>query len=207
MTAFELYLELGFKHILDDRLFTDVLTAEGYDHLLFIVALAAVYKVSEYKKVLILVTAFTIGHSITLLLSTLNIVRISMPVIEFLIPLTIVLTALYNLWKRHELLDKKSLRLRYWAALLFGFIHGLGFSNYLKSLLGNEDSLLIPLLGFNIGLEIGQILIVICMLILHFLWNKVFGLQRNTWVWLMSGVVLIFAIPILYRTALTVTGI
>ena len=200
MTAFELYLKIGFNHILDDRLFTSITTAEGYDHLLFVIALAAVYKVKEYKHVLILVTAFTIGHSITLLLSTLNVFRVPMALIEFLIPLTIVLTAVFNLVKRDAVVNRSALRLRYWAALFFGFIHGLGFSNYLKALLGKEESIIIPLLGFNVGLEIGQTVIVAFTILLYFLLNRFLGLKRRAWIIGMSILVLALTLPILFST-------
>jgi hypothetical protein len=202
MTAFELYLKIGFNHILDERLYTDILAAEGYDHLLFVVALASVYKWQEYKRVLILVTAFTIGHSVTLILSTFDFVHVSMKMIEFLIPLTIVLTAIFNLVKRHGLVDKPALRIRYWAALLFGLIHGLGFSNYLKALLGNEESILIPLLGFNIGLELGQLVIVLFTLFIFYLVNKIAGLKRQSWVVIVSIFVLILIAPILWKSFL-----
>ncbi len=199
MTAFELYLKIGFNHILDRRLFTDILSAEGYDHLLFVVALAAIYHIREYKKVIILVTAFTIGHSVTLILSTLDQFRVPIEIIEFLIPLTIVMTAVFNIVKYKSVANPRALRLRYWAALFFGFIHGLGFSNYLKSLLGNEDSILIPLLGFNLGLEIGQIAIVLFVLIVYFLLQKLFGIKRNSWVMVVSLLVLGLTLPILWN--------
>ena len=197
MTAFELYLRIGFEHIIDRRLYTDIMAAEGYDHLLFVVALAAVYHVREYKKVLILVTAFTIGHSFTLALATLDMLRIPSDLIEFLIPLTIFATALYNIIKRQSITTPGALRLRYGAALLFGLIHGMGFSNYLKALLGTEDQLLIPLLGFNVGLEVGQLLIVVVVLFLFYILHRLFGLSRTTWILIVSIVVLGLTLPIL----------
>lgn len=206
MTAFELYLKIGFNHILDQRLFTDILAAEGYDHLLFIIALAAIYKISEYKKVFILVTAFTLGHSITLVMSTFDIVSISMKLVEFLIPLTIVLTALFNLIKRYDLVNTQALRIRYVAALLFGFIHGLGFSNYLKALLGNEKSIIMPLIGFNVGLEVGQLIIVLFILLVFYILNKLTGLKRQPWIVIISLFVLALAIPILFSTFKALIG-
>lgn len=202
MNAFELYLQIGFEHILDRRLFTNIMSAEGYDHLLFIVALAAVYELRDYKKVLILVTAFTIGHSVTLVLSTLDFVSIPMPIIEFAIPLTIVVTALFNILRNNELKTRSAMMTRYWAALIFGLIHGLGFSNYLKSLLGREESIIVPLLGFNVGLELGQIVIVLGVLILHLIVSRVFRLKNKLWVLGISLIVLFFALPILLETFL-----
>ena len=122
---FSTYLELGFDHILDMK---------GYDHILFVIVLCAVYKVSEWKKILILVTAFTVGHSVTLAMSALNVVSFKAEIIEFLIPLTILITALYNVLEKKK--SHLNINWNYVMALFFGFIHGLGFSNYFKALLG-----------------------------------------------------------------------
>lgn len=145
-----MYGRLGFKHIID---------LAGVDHILFVLALTLRYIWSDWKKILVLVTSFTIGHSLTLALSTLSLIEISVDWIEFLIPVTILITAVSNFWvKDFDFI--KGYNAHYLLALFFGLIHGLGFSNYLKSLLGKEASLLGPLFSFNIGLEIGQILIV-----------------------------------------------
>jgi hypothetical protein len=151
MSLFELYFTLGLQHIAD---------LKGYDHILFILILCAVYKLKDWKRVLILVTAFTIGHSLTLALATLNLVRVDGDVIEFLIPLTIFITALFNVIGRKQQVSRLQHSLKYGAALFFGLIHGLGFSNYLRSLLGTERGLALPLFSFNVGIEVGQILIV-----------------------------------------------
>lgn len=153
-----LYLRLGFKHIID---------LGGVDHILFVLALTLRYIWSDWKKILILVTAFTIGHSLTLGLSTLSLIDIPVNWIEFLIPLTILITAISNFWVQ-DFEFKQRYSAHYGMALFFGLIHGVGFSNYLKSLLGKEDSLLGPLFSFNIGLEIGQILIVMVILALSY---------------------------------------
>jgi hypothetical protein len=153
-----LYLRLGFKHIID---------LGGVDHILFVLALTLRYVWSDWKKILILVTAFTIGHSLTLALSTLSLIDIPVNWIEFLIPVTILITAVSNFWVQ-DFDFKQRNSPHYGLALFFGLIHGLGFSNYLKSLLGKEDSLLGPLFSFNIGLEIGQILIVMVILALSY---------------------------------------
>ena len=206
MNAFELYVKIGFNHILDHRLFTDILSIEGYDHMLFVVALAAVYQLSDYKKVIVLVTAFTIGHSITLILSTVNLMQIDPVLIEFLIPITILLTAVLNLFTLKQALTPAKIRIRYLAAILFGLIHGLGFSNYLKALLGNEDSIIVPLLGFNIGLELGQLLIVAMILVLQYFFCKLLRLKRNLWVMIVSVVVLLLIIPIILEVSKVIPG-
>ncbi len=153
-----LYLRLGFKHIID---------LGGVDHIFFVLALTLRYVWTDWKKILILVTAFTIGHSLTLALSTLSLLDIPVNWIEFLIPVTILITAVSNFWV-HDFEFKQRFSAHYGLALFFGLIHGLGFSNYLKSLLGKEDSLLGPLFSFNLGLEIGQILIVLVILALSY---------------------------------------
>jgi hypothetical protein len=195
MTEFEAYLRLGISHITD---------LKGYDHILFIVALCVIYQFRDWKKVLILVTAFTIGHSVTLALATLNLVRFPGNVIEFLIPITIVLTALGNLFNKtatsSRIVEQKPPKLRYIMALLFGLIHGLGFSNYLRSLLGKEASIFQPLLAFNIGLEIGQLAIVLIILCLAFIFQRMLRVATRDWVLVVSGIVIGFALTLIIET-------
>ena len=178
MSAFRLYLELGVHHIAD---------LAGYDHILFITALCAVYAVNQWKKVLILVTAFTIGHSITLALASYHLVRIPTSLIELLIPVTIFITALWNVFQQSDRVHISSHRFKYITALFFGLIHGMGFSNYLRSLLGAEDSIVMPLFSFNLGLEIGQILIVLVVLLVSALLVNLLGVRRRDWNLILSG--------------------
>jgi hydrogenase/urease accessory protein HupE len=195
MTEFEAYLRLGISHITD---------LNGYDHILFIVALCVIYQFKDWKKVLILVTAFTIGHSVTLALATLNLVRFPGNIIEFLIPITIALTALGNLFNKagsgNRMTEQKPPRLRYIMALIFGLIHGLGFSNYLRSLLGKEASIFQPLLAFNIGLEIGQLAIVLVILCLAFIFQRMLRVAVRDWVLVVSGIVIGFALTLIIDT-------
>ncbi len=164
------YLELGFDHILD---------LNGYDHILFLVALCAAYSTSDWKKILILVTAFTVGHSITLGLSSLNIISINADLIELLIPVTILITALLNLFLVPQ--PGRQWRPQYFLALFFGFIHGMGFSNYFKALLGKEAEIILPLFAFNLGVELGQICIVGIILMLNFLVTKGGRIPQPIW--------------------------
>jgi hydrogenase/urease accessory protein HupE len=183
MNDFQIYLHLGFKHIID---------LAGSDHILFIVALTARYIWSDWKQLLILVTAFTIGHSVTLALSVLHWVNLPINLIELLIPVTIVLTALVNFGVKN--FDFKSkYPIIYFFALFFGLIHGLGFSNYLRSLLGKEESILPPLFSFNFGLELGQLLIVSVILIISFIFVSLLKLDRRRVVQLISGIVFLLA--------------
>ena len=151
MSTFQLYLTLGLQHIADFK---------GYDHILFIVVLCAVYQVKHWKKILILITAFTIGHSSSLILATLNLIRISGDWVEFFIPVTILLTAIGNIMQTKDSYSGRHHKYKYALSLFFGLIHGMGFSNYLRALLSEEESLLGPLFAFNLGIEMGQIIIV-----------------------------------------------
>ncbi len=183
MSEFFTYLQLGFSHITD---------LEGYDHILFIAALCLVYDIKDWKKIAWLVTAFTIGHTITLALSTLEIIRFNKNLVEILILITIILTCLFNIntdFRNTNTIKKKFLDLRYPMAIGFGLIHGLGFSSYLKSLLGKEQSIFNQLLAFNIGLEIGQLLIVCFLMLLSFLLLDIFKCKRHIWILVGSGFV------------------
>ena len=178
MSLFELYFKLGLQHIVD---------LKGYDHILFILTLCAVYSLKEWRKVLVLVTAFTIGHSLTLALATLDLIRVDGDLIEFLIPLTIFLTALANLFVRKQQVSPLIYYLKYTAALFFGLIHGLGFSNYLRSLLGAERGLALPLFSFNVGIEVGQIIILAIIMLLTKVVVDLLGLPKREWHVLLSG--------------------
>ena len=189
MNLFQLYFKLGFQHILD---------FQGFDHILFVLALCAVYVARDWKKILILITAFTIGHSLTLALATFDVVQIRSDVIEFLIPVTIALTALATLFKPKPTIGKGT-QLNYLFAVFFGLVHGLGFSNYLKELLGKESSIWQPLLAFNLGLEVGQIVIVASFLLLTSL-TGLAGVNRKEWTLIVSAFVLGIACMLMLET-------
>ena len=184
MDEMEIYLHLGFRHIMD---------WSAWDHILFVLVLTLRYQLTDWKKLLVLVTAFTIGHSVTLALSTLNWLNFPSAIIEFLIPVTILMTAVSNFWVKS--FDFKSkYPIIYFLALFFGLIHGLGFSTYLKSLLGKEESLLGPLFAFNLGLELGQLLIVSIILIISFIFVSVLKVKRIRYVQIGSVVAMAFAL-------------
>jgi hypothetical protein len=189
MTSFELYFKLGLQHILD---------LQGFDHILFILALCAVYVARDWVKILLLVTAFTLGHSLTLALATFEVVQIRSEVIEFLIPVTIAFTALVTLIKPKPN-SGKGIQLNYLLALFFGLIHGLGFSNYLRSLLGKEASIWQPLLAFNVGLEVGQIVIVAAFLLITSLVHLA-GINRKEWTLMVSAFILGVACMLMLQT-------
>ncbi len=138
---------------------------------------------------MILVTAFTIGHSVTLALATLRLVRIDPDLIEFLIPVTILVTAVSNIIRKRGAALPRVAPLNYAFALFFGLIHGLGFSNYLRSLLGKNESLVVPLLSFNLGLELGQVVIVIIFLLASSLIVGLLGASRRDWKLIISSAI------------------
>lgn len=190
-SEFLTYFRLGVGHIADLR---------GYDHILFIVALTAGYALRDWRRLLWLVTAFTAGHSITLALATLNLVRVHAPTIELLIPVTIVVTAGYSMLARRrseasgEAYAPERHALLYGLAGCFGLIHGLGFSNFLRAILGGEESILLPLFAFNVGLEIGQLAIVAVVLMVGTLVCDVAGLARRRWATALSLVIVLAGI-------------
>jgi hypothetical protein len=184
MSTFQTYLLLGLQHILN---------WQALDHLLFILAITCVYTLKNMKRVFYMVTAFTLGHSLTLALATLKLINISIPWIEWLIPCTIFITAVTNL--RFNERQKQSNT--YWMIAVFGLIHGLGFSNYLQSLLGKEAGIIGPLFAFNLGLEIGQMIIVSIVLSLGTFMLHVFHVRQRTYVLVTSGVIIGLVLPMI----------
>lgn len=186
-SIFQTYLELGFAHIAD---------LAGYDHILFIVVLCAIYRLQEWRKVAILVTAFTLGHSLTLGLAAMNVIAVNTKLIEFLIPLTIFATSIYNVVVHkfdqreiHSGTFNRTLNINYVFALLFGLIHGMGFSNFFRSLTmpGKENDLLLQLLAFNIGVEVGQLAIVAVILLSSFLALNILRIKQREYNLFVSG--------------------
>jgi len=186
---FSTYFELGLRHIAD---------IDAYDHMVFLLALIAVYQFKDIKKIFWLVTAFTVGHSLTLALSALQLVQINAAYIEFLIPMTILFTAVSNLVLGLRK-GKNNVKLSYLLTLFFGLIHGLGFSGYLKSILGKTD-VLIPLIAFNLGVEVGQLIIVLVVMLSTTLLWKVFRLNQQHWVLVISGICIGVALVLAKQT-------
>ena len=182
-SEFLVFLRLGFEHITDPA---------GYDHLLFVAALTAT-DLGRWRRLFWLVTAFTLGHSVTLVLATLDLIRVSDPLVEVLIPVTILATCVVNLVSGdgNRSLDPdrtlepghtRDARIRYGLAMGFGLIHGLGFSNFLRAALGGEESILLPLFAFNVGLEVGQLAIVAVLSLVALSLMKWLGLSRRLWI-------------------------
>ncbi len=170
MTDYLFYLNQGLFHILD---------IEGVDHLLFIALLCAKYQFSEYKKLIVLLTSFTVGHSISLFFTAIGYQFIAPNTVELLIPLTIFITGLYNLFTSKK---ESSFYIPYLVALVFGFIHGMGFSNFFQAMMmGIDDHIILPLLAFNVGIEIGQLIIVLIFFILTYLYLRLSGQKESYW--------------------------
>lgn len=182
-SGFSTYFQLGLDHIMD---------LDAYDHILFIVALSAIFSLQQWRRVFILITAFTIGHSITLALAGLKIIGFPGDIIEFLIPVTILITAIYNVTTSNTLDEMESVfnkkfLIHYAFALFFGLIHGMGFSNYFASMLGKESNIVEPLFGFNVGIEAGQLIIVACILICSYIALNVLKISQKSWNLFISG--------------------
>jgi len=194
-SEFAIYFRLGVGHIAD---------LKGYDHILFIVALTAGYGIGDWRRLLWLVTAFTVGHSLTLALATLRLVRVHAPTIELLIAVTIVATAVYSAVSALAIRQREARApgphvFLYGMAGIFGLIHGLGFSNFLRAVLGGEESIVVPLLAFNLGLEIGQLAIVAVVLAVGALACDVAGLSRRRWVTALSAGIALVGARMIYE--------
>jgi len=188
MEELKLFFELGLTHVLD---------INGYDHVLFLIVLAAPYLFSNWKKVLFLVTVFTVGHSISLILSSYSFVSVNSSLVEFIIPVTIAVTALFNIFSSGKIIGNTKIGLVFFVTLFFGIIHGLGFSSYFKMIVGNTDYKFIPLIEFALGVEVAQIIIVIIVLVLASVAQSILSISKRDWVLVISSITLGLVIPML----------
>ena len=188
MSDFWLYLKLGLNHVLD---------WQAYDHILFLIVLVAAYTFSSWKKIVILVSLFTVGHTMSLLLASYNVVTVSSTWIEFLIPITILIAAVYNLFTTGKNRELESLGLFYVITIFFGLIHGFGFASYFKII--NEDKEILPLLEFALGIEIAQLIVVLLVLLLGFIFQTIFRFHKRDWVLVISAIVIGLVIPMLHK--------
>ena len=180
MEDFSFYFQWGWSHII---------SWEAMDHLLFLLALTAIYLFENRKQVIILITAFTIGHSLTLALSIYDTIHFKSSWVEFLIPITIIITAAINFFRKD--FDIKQQGFKYLITLIFGLVHGMGFAGTIKMILAESQQIAIPLLSFNIGIEAGQIVVVFLILLLSQIIVHQLGFARKWWVWLLSGISLL----------------
>jgi hypothetical protein len=178
---------MGLHHVLDFN---------AYDHVLFLIVLTVVFSFHQFKKVLWLVTLFTIGHSITLALSAFGILNVHMKLIEFLIPVTIFIAGAMNVFTAKKAAGGKQ-NINLILALLFGFIHGLGFSNYFKMMIGKGENKVIPLLEFSLGIEAAQVIIVVGVLCIALILQNFFKVSKRDWILVCSSIVIGFAIQMM----------
>ncbi|QZK91487.1 HupE/UreJ family protein [Flavobacterium sp. CHNK8] len=192
MQEFWIYFQIGLKHVLD---------IHAYDHVLFLIALAVPYSFKDWKRIVLLVTLFTIGHTMALMLSVFGIIAIKVNVVELLIPITILITALFNLFTAGKSSKKESINLIFFITLFFGIIHGLGFSNYFKSILGGDAaSKMLPLAEFALGIEAAQITVVFVVLILSYIVQTIFRFSKRDWTLVMSSFIVGVVIPLIVES-------
>jgi len=192
MSDFWIYFKIGLHHVLD---------INGYDHVLFLIALTVPYAFKDWKRILLLVTIFTIGHTLALMLSVFNIVTVQANIIEFLIPITILITAFFNLFTAGKSSKQESLTFVASITLFFGVIHGLGFSNYFKEILpGKPTDKLWPLLEFALGIEVAQVFVVLAVLIFSFVVQTLFRFNKRDFTLTMSAFVIGVVVPLIIES-------
>jgi hypothetical protein len=189
MSEFWVYFQIGLKHVLD---------FSAYDHVLFLIALTVPYTFKDWKRLLILVSIFTLGHTLALLLSVFGVIIIKVNLVEFLIPITILIVAFFNLFNAGKSSKQESINVIRFVTLFFGIIHGLGFSNYIKMLLGaSPQSKLLPLSEFALGIEAAQIIVVFVVLILSYIVQTFFRFSKRDWTLVMSSFVIGVVLPMI----------
>jgi len=188
MDNFIFFIKQGLFHVLDWN---------AYDHILFLIALAVVYDFKNWKKVVWLISLFTVGHTLTLILATYKVVAVNSNWIEFLIPVTIIITAFVNILYAKATTKNTKTNINLFFALFFGLIHGLGFSGYFKMLVGSSTNKFIPLLEFALGIELAQIIIVFIVLLIGFIFQTIFRFSRRDWILIISSIVIGIVLPIL----------
>ena len=192
MSDFFLYLQVGLRHVLD---------INAYDHVLFLTALVVPYNFKDWKKVITLVSVFTVGHTLALVLAVFELVSININLVEFLIPVSIFFTAVYNLFNAGKTGSKSNITVAVFVTLFFGIIHGLGFSNYFNSILaGSPTDKLLPMLQFALGIELAQLAVVMTVLILAFLIQNFIRNSRRNWVLISSSIIIGVVIPMLIES-------
>ncbi|WP_242083028.1 HupE/UreJ family protein [Aestuariivivens sediminis] len=184
-------VEYGINHVLD---------INAYDHVLFLISLTVPYAFKDWKRVLLLVSMFTLGHTLSLVLAAYNIVSINVQLVEFLIPVTILIVAVYNVLTAGKGAQKERVGILFFTTLFFGLIHGLGFAREFKMLLGDSDNTLVLLLEFALGIEISQIIIVFMVLFLGYLGQTIFRFSKRDWILVISSVVIGLVIPMLHNS-------
>jgi hypothetical protein len=176
MSEWLTYLELGFRHIV---------ALDAADHILFLLVLSAIYRIQDWRAALWVITAFTVGHSITLLLAATNTLVLPTAIVEFLIPVTIVLTGIENLILRDRAAQSSAGKHRPVFAGVFGLVHGAGFAEYLRSLF--VDEVVVPLFGFNVGIELGQLVVLTVAIAVYWMIDRAVKALDRSWTIVHEG--------------------
>lgn len=184
-------VEYGINHVLN---------INAYDHVLFLIALTVPYMFKDWKRVLLLVSIFTLGHTLSLVLAAYDVVKIDGQIIEFLIPVTILIVALFNVFTAGKGAQKEKVGVLFFSTLFFGLIHGLGFAREFHMLVGKSDNKFLLLLEFALGIEISQVIIVFSVLFLGFLAQTLFRFSKRDWVMVISAVVVGLVIPMILKS-------
>lgn len=189
MDAFFIYLNMGLNHVLDIK---------GYDHVLFLLALISPYAFKDWKRILFLVSIFTVGHTLALVLSVYNVVSVKASLVEILIPVTILIAALFALFTAGKTTKKESVTFVAGVTLFFGLIHGLGFSNYFKTIMiGTPSEKVLPLMEFALGIEGAQLIVVLVGLILAYIAQAVFKFSKREWGLIIASFIIGAVVPML----------
>lgn len=192
LDSFLKFLELGLYHIV---------SFSSYDHILFVILLTLPYVFKDWKRLLILVSVFTLGHTLSLLLGVYDIVNLNVNVTEWLIPLTIFFAALFNVFSSGKSTPKYSYFI-FGVVLFFGLIHGLGFANAFQSMVSANESTFLSILEFALGIEIGQLIIVFCVLFINFVFQNIFRFSTRDWVMVSSSIILGLMLPLIIKSPL-----
>jgi len=184
-------VQYGIHHVLDIK---------AYDHVLFLIVLTVPYMFKDWKRVLLLVTMFTLGHTLSLILAVYGVVGVKAALVEFLIPITILIVALFNVFTSGKGAQKEKIGVLFLSTLFFGLIHGLGFAREFKMLLGDSDSKLMLLLEFALGIELAQIIIVFAVLLLGYIMQTIFRFNKRDWILVISAIVVGLVIPMILNS-------
>jgi hypothetical protein len=184
------YSKLGFQHIVD---------INGFDHILFVLTLCAVYQFAEWRKIIIVITAFTLGHSVTLVLASLKIIIPNRHLIELFIPMTILISAVFNLLSEKLKIPSAKLIVKYSFALFFGLIHGMSFSSFFTDIMGDSAQILLPLFSFNVGIEFGQFFVISLYYLLLFLLFRLFKIPYNRVAWIFSVLSILVSLILIFK--------
>lgn len=190
--SFLKFLELGLYHII---------SFDGYDHILFVILLSLPFLFKDWKWVLILVSIFTLGHTLSLILGVYDVINLNVNVTEWLIPVTILFTALYNIFTAGKTIQRRPYFI-YGIVLFFGLIHGLGFANAFESMVSNNESTFLAVIEFGLGVEVGQLIVVFCALFLSFIFQNIFRFSNRDWVLVSSSIILGFMLPAIFMSPL-----